>query len=102
MKVIQSTDNFSRIEESGGVVESSCTSKIAEKLPTTYIREQHVKEALVLGTPTEVHKERMVYLLRNKNNLVGKYFKFEKFRKYLYSETIIFYIILYDRLEITL
>ena len=95
MKVIQSTDNFSRIEESGCVVESSCTPKIAEQLPSTDIGEQHVKEALILGTPAQVHKERMVDLLGNrKENLVWEHFKFELLGKYLCFQTITFYLIL--------
>ena len=64
MKIIQSTHNLRRVEEGGGVVEPARTPQVAEQLPAADVGEQHVKEALVLGAPAQVHQERVIYFLK--------------------------------------
>ena len=63
MEVIQSTDDLSRVEEGGGVVEPPGAPQVAEQLPACHVREQHVEEALVFRAPCEVDQEWMVDLL---------------------------------------
>ena len=79
MKVVKGADNLRRVEEGGGVVEPAGAPEVTEQLPAADVGEQHVEEALVLGAPAQVHKERVVDFLWEKNSVTNVEFEHLEF-----------------------
>lgn len=79
MKVVKSADNLRRVEEGCGVVEPAGAPEVAEQLPAADVGKQHVEEALVLGAPAQVHKERVVDFLWEKKSVTNVEFEHLEF-----------------------